>query len=121
MFDKAKYLEQFYKVKANRRKGISPVYNEMRVAKTQIIECLPYTCIQGTMLILATLFLNKLHLNEVVSIAIVLIVKGVADTITNFIYTVIKHRVRKRFCNYLGIEFTEENIAVLESLEYQTI
>ena len=101
--------------------GKTPVHNEMRVAKTCLMETLPFNVLNGFFLVLGTLFINLLELNELVSIAVVLVVNNMMSTMSNWIFTVAKNHLRVRLCRRMGIEPTERNIAVMESLEYLSV
>lgn len=116
-----KYMHEFNRVKENREKGKTPVFNELRSAKTCFIESIPYNTIAGTLIVLGTLLLNKLHANVILNIALVMIIESFCYQIANFTFTLMKHLLRVKLCRRLGIEPTEDNIAVMESLEYQTI
>ena len=65
--------------------------------------------------------LDKLKINELAKIAVVLVIDNMCYAIANFIFTYTKHFLRLRLCKRLGIEPTERNIAVMESLEYQSV
>ena len=41
--------------------------------------------------------------------------------IAQYIFTLMRHRLRIKLCRRLNIEPTESNIAVMESIEYQTV
>lgn len=115
------YKKDFIRVKENINKGKTPVFCEMRACKIQMFESIPYNIINGIFLILGTLLLSKLHINEMLSIAIVLVVNSICGATANFLFCVVKHGFRIKLCNRIGIEPTEENIAVMELLEYQSV
>ena len=116
-----KYKDKFIKVKSSIENGTTPVFNEMSAAKTNLVETMPYNILNGILLIIGTLILEKLNLNPILSVAIVLIVNSLCGCISNYIFVAIKHRLRLKLCDRLGIERTDVNIAVMESLEYQTV
>lgn len=70
---------------------------------------------------MGTLILDKCKINELAKIAVVLVVNNVCYAVANFIFAYAKHWLRLRLCRRLGIESTERNIAVMESLEYQSV
>ena len=62
-----------------------------------------------------------MRMNELAKIAVVLVVNNVCYAVANYIFTVAKHFLRLRLCKRLGIEPSERNIAVMESMEYQSV
>lgn len=119
--DIQKYREEFDRCAANRELGKTPVYNEMRGAKTNLAESLPYNFICGLFLILGTLLISKIGLPDIVNVAIVLIVNSVLGSFANFLFVYVKHQIRLNLCDRIGVPRTEESIAVMESLEYQSV
>lgn len=119
--DLESYKKEFDRVAESIDKGKTPVFSELRCAKTNLVESFPYNILCGCFLVLGTLLLNRIQINETIKIAIVLVINSFCGALSNFIFTAIKHFLRKRFCKRLGVEFTEKNIAVLESLEYQSV
>lgn len=119
--DLARYKREFMTVAENRVKGITPVFNQMRAAKTSLAECIPFNLINAFFLTLASVAVNTLNLSDVLKIAAVLIMNSVCGAIAQYIFTLIRHRLRIKLCRRLNIEPTESNIAVMESIEYQTV
>ena len=117
----ANYKREFDKVRTAIDNGVTPVYNEVNAAKTSLAETVPYNIINGILLILGTLIINKMSSNPVLSIAIVLVINSLCGCISNFIFVIIKHYLRLKLCDRLGIERSDKNIAVMESMEYQTV
>lgn len=115
------YMASFELAKKNRQKGISPVVSETRLAKTNLAESLPYNVLNGLLLVLGTLVLNSVQISEIFKVAIVLVVNNFFGAVSNFIFVNVKHRLRVRLCKRLGIPDSEENIAIMESLEYQSL
>lgn len=115
------YKKDFNRVSENIKAGRTPVFSEIRCAKTNLIESIPYNVLNGIFLIIGTILLQKLHLNSILSVAVVLVINSICGAIANFIFTCIKHWLRLRLCKRIGIEPTEHNIAVMESLEYQSV
>lgn len=115
------YKEQLETVKQNIEAGKTPVFNEMRCAKTNLIESVPYNIINGTFTIIAVFLINHITLNEMLKIAIVLIINNMYGALANYIFTAIKHYLRMRLYTRLQIEADERNIAAMESLEYQSV
>lgn len=115
------YKNDFNRVSENIKAGKTPVFSEMRCAKTNLIESVPYNILNGVFLIVGTILLQKLKLNSILSVAVVLVINSMCGALANFIFTCVKHWLRIRLCKRLGIEANEHNIAVMESLEYQTV
>lgn len=116
-----KYKEELEETKIKMSEGKTPVFCEMRSAKTNLIESVPYNFINGLFLICGTLLLSKLNINQTVAVGVVLVVNSVCSAIANYIFTVVKHKLRIRLCKRLGVEPTEQYIAAMESLEYQSV
>ena len=119
--DLLRYRQDFDRVKANIERGKTPVFCEMRNAKISVIESVPYNVILGCFMILASVMISKLNMNDTIKIAVILVINSVCGALSNYVFTVCKHYLRLRLCKRLGIEPTEENIAVMESLEYQSV
>jgi hypothetical protein len=116
-----KYKAEFERVQKAIEAGKTPVQNELRLANTILFEAFPYQTLSGMFLVIGTVILNKLQMNELAKIAVVLVINNMCYAIANFIFAYAKHYLRLRLCNRLGIEPTERNIAVMESLEYQSV
>ena len=119
--DLDEYRKDFDRVKEAIEKGKTPVQNEMRLAKTILFEAIPYQILSGFFLVLGTLLLNKIGINEILKIAVVLVINNVCYATANYLFTIVKHRLRIALCRRLAIEPTERNIAVMESMEYQSV
>lgn len=119
--DIEKYMLEFNRVKENRGKGKTPVYSEIRSAKSGFIESFPYNLISGALMMCGTLILSKINANALLNIALVMIINSFCKEIGNYIFILIKHWLRIRLCFRLGIEPSEDNIAVMKSLEYQSV
>lgn len=115
------YKDRLETVKQNIENGKTPVFNEMSCAKTNLIESAPYNIINGTFTIIAVFLINHIELNEMLKIAIVLIINNMCGALANYIFTAVKHYLRIRLCKRLQIEADERNIAAMESLEYQSV
>ena len=119
--DLARYKKEFDRVKQNIERGKTPVWCEIRSAKIDLVESAPYNILLGAFMILATMLVDNIQMNDTVKIAAVLVINSCCTAIANFIFVIVKHRLRIKLCDRLGIEATEENIAVMESLEYQSV
>lgn len=119
--DLDRYKAEFERVRKSMDEGKTPVQNELRLANTILFESFPYQTLSGIFLILGTLLLDKCKINELAKIAVVLVVNNMCYAVSNYLFTIAKHRLRLRLCKRLDIEPTERNIAVMESLEYQSV
>ena len=119
--DLDRYKAEFERVRKSIDEGRTPLQNELRLANTILFESFPYQTLSGIFLILGTLLLDKCKINELAKIAVVLVVNNMCYAVSNYLFTVAKHRLRLRLCKKLGIAPTERNIAVMESLEYQSV
>ena len=119
--DLDEYKDKFITTKEAIEKGVTPVYNEVGNAKINLIETIPYNIINGILLILGTLFLDKMNINPLLGVAVVLVVNSLCGCISNYIFVILKHQLRIKLCKKLDIEPTDKNIAVMESMEYQTV
>ena len=115
------YKANFDRVKQSIRDGKTPVYSEIRSAKTNLFESIPYNTVQGVFTVLASLLIAQIDVSDLLKIAVVLVVNNVCGAVSNFIFVHIKHFLRIKLCDRIGIPPTEENIAVMESLEYQSV
>lgn len=119
--DLDRYKAEFERVRKAMDEGKTPVQNELRLANTILFESFPYQTLSGIFLILGTLLLDKCKINELAKVAVVLVVNNMCYAVSNYLFTIAKHRLRLRRCKKLGIDPTERNIAVMESLEYQSV
>ncbi|WP_307771100.1 hypothetical protein [uncultured Treponema sp.] len=115
------YKKDFERVKNSINKGKTPVFSELRSARTNLIESIPYNILQGCLLIAGTYLLQNLKLNETAKIGIVLVLNNFLGCLSNFIFVRIKHLLRLKLCERLNLPKTEETFAVMESLEYQSV
>jgi len=119
--DLQKYKKDFERVLKAIEQGKTPVQNELRSANTILFESFPYQTLFGIFLVVGTAVLDKLKLNELAKIAVVLVINNMCYALANFIFAYAKHFLRLRLCKRLGIEPTERNIAVMQSMEYQSV
>lgn len=115
------FVKEFEKTKTSIDKGKTPVYSELRCARTNLLEVVPHYAIQGVFLIVGTLALSKVDMNDTLKIAVVLLVNGICSTVASSMFVFIKHFLRVRMLKKLGLAVSEKNISVLESLEYQSV
>ena len=119
--DLQKYKREFDRVLKAIEEGKTPVQNELRLANTMLFESFPYQTLSGIFLVIGTIVLNKIKINELAKIAFVLVINNMCYSLANFIFAYAKHFLRLQLCKRLGIEPTERNIAVMESMEYQSV
>lgn len=115
------YKDLLETVKQNIENGKTPVFNEMSSARTTLFESVPYNIIKGIFTIGAVFLIDHIALNEMLKIAIVLIINNMCGALSTYVFTVLKHYLRIRLCKRLQIEVDERNIAAMESLEYQSV
>lgn len=118
---KKDFLTEFDRVKQAIEDGKTPVYSEMRSVKTNLCELLPSLLIQSVLLIISTLIIGSLHMSELTSLVVLLVVNTTTQTLSFSILSMLKHLVRVRVLRKYELEITERNIAVLESMEYQSV
>lgn len=119
--DLKKYRKELDRVLSSMDAGKTPVFNELRSAKTQMYETFPRDSLSGVFLIASAVLVSAIKLPESIMIAVVLVVNSLCGCVANYLFTLIKHWLRIRLCKRLGIEPSEKNIAAMESLEYQSV
>ena len=115
------FKKEFDRVRKNIDEGKTPVFNEMRSMKTNFIESIPFNVISGFFIVLGSILIDKVRMNELIKVAFVMAVNSFCQQLANVIFTIVKHKLRIRLCERLEIEPSERNIAVMESLEYQSV
>jgi hypothetical protein len=115
------FLTEFNRIKQAIESGVTPVSNELRMAKTTLLELLPSLLIQSVFLIISTLIISHLQMSELVSMVVLLVSNSTTSTLSWVMLIILKHRLRVRILKKHGLEITEKNIAVLESMEYQSV
>ena len=120
--DKQKqFIAEFNRVKTAIEDGKTPVYSEMRSVKTCLLELVPSLLIQSVLLVISTLIVSSLNLSEMQSIVVLLVANTTTQTLSFSILSILKHFLRVSILKKHRIEVTERNIAVLESMEYQSV
>lgn len=61
--DLAKYKAEFDRVYESIENGKTPVQNEMRIAKTVLVEAFPYQTLSGVLLVVGTFILDKMNIS----------------------------------------------------------
>lgn len=115
------YKQELLRVRKSMDDGKTPVFSEMRCAKTNLVENIPYFTVSGIFLIFGTWILSFFKIPTIFDVAIVLIVNNFCSTLGNFLFTVFKHKLRIKLCRRLELEPTEDIIAAMESLECQSV
>lgn len=118
---KKDFLAEFNRIKQAIEDGKTPVYSEMRSVKTNLCELLPSLIIQSVLLVISTLIISRLEISELSSLVVLLVANSTTQTLSFAILSLLKHTVRVRVLKKYGLEITERNIAVLESMEYQSV
>ena len=121
MRKKTDFLTEFNRIKQAIESGVTPVSNELRMAKTTLCELIPSLIIQSVLLVISTVIVSRLQLSELVSVVVLLVSNSTTSTLSFVILVMLKHLVRVRVLKKNGLEVNEKNIAVLESMEYQSV
>ena len=121
MKEKTDFLAEFNRIKRAIESGVTPVSNEMRMAKTTLYELIPSIIIQSFLLVISTVIISSFHFSELVSMVVLLVSNSTTSTLSFVILVTIKHLIRVRVLKKNGLEVNEKNIAVLESMEYQSV
>jgi hypothetical protein len=118
---KKDFLTEFNRVKQSIESGKTPVYSELRSVKTNLLELLPSLLIQSVLLVISTVIISNLNVGELTSMVVLLVANTTTQTLSFSIMSLLKHLIRVRMLRRYGIEVCERNIAVLESMEYQSV
>lgn len=118
---KKDFSKEFERVKQSIENGTTPVFSELRNAKTTLFELLPYLIIQSILLVISTLIIQKINVGELFSIVILLVVNTTSQTLSSIILVMLKHFLRVRKLKKYNLQVSEKNIAVLECMEYQSV
>jgi hypothetical protein len=121
MKKKTDFITEFNRVKQAIESGKTPVYSELRSVKTNLLELLPSLIIQSILLVISTLIISNLQMTELTQIVILLVANTTTQTLSFTILSLLKHKLRVRKLKKNHLEITERNIAVLESMEYQSV
>lgn len=116
-----RFQEEFFRVQKAISSGSTPVYNEVRSAKTNAGEALFEIPIRTAFLIGSGVLLARLQILEPVMVAVVFVVNHVYAILYDLVRVVLKNRLRLRLLRMLKVEPTERNLAVFESMEYQSV
>lgn len=118
---KYNFKEEFNRVKDSIEQGKTPVYSELRSVKTTLLELIPTLIIQSILLVISTIIISRIQVNELTQMVILLVTNTTTQTLSFAILVLIKHKIRVRILKKYGLEVNERNIAVLESMEYQSV
>ena len=119
--DKQKFIAEFERVKNAIEEGKTPVYSEMRSVRTCLLELFPSLLIQSILLVISTLIISRLQISEITMVVVLLVANTTTQTLSFAILSILKHGLRVRRLKKHNLEVTERNIAVLESMEYQSV
>lgn len=115
------FLKEFNRIRQAMADGKTPVYSEMRSQRTALLELLPFATINGIFVIGATCLISLIKIPDIIKVAVVLLINNISSTLAYSLFVFIKNWFRKQLLRKLGIEPTENAIAVLESMEYQSV
>lgn len=115
------FITEFNRVKHSIERGTTPVYSELRGAKTNLKELVPYLIIHSALLVISTLIVQQIQVGEIFSLVILLVANTTTQTLASIILVMLKHCLRVRKLKKYNLEVNEQNIAVLESMEYQSV
>ncbi len=110
MNKKIDFIAEFNRVKESIENGTTPVFSELRNAKTTLFELVPYLTIQSLLLVLSTLIIQKLNTDNLFSMVILLVVNTTSQTLSSIILVALKHLVRVRKLKRYGLQVNERNI-----------
>ena len=119
--DKTNFIEEFNRIKIAIEEGKTPVSSELRIVKTNLLELLPSLLIQSILLVISTIIISSLNLSDITQMVVLLVVNTTTQTLSFTILVMLKHRLRVHILKKHGLEVSERNIAVLESMEYQSV
>lgn len=119
--DKQKFVDEFERVKNSIESGKTPVYSELRSVKTNLLELVPSLIIQSVFLVISTLIISSLKVDELTAMVVLLVANTTTQTLSFSVLSLLKHCLRVRILKKHNLEVTERNIAVLESMEYQSV
>ena len=118
---KKDFLAEFNRIKKSIESGVTPVSNELRMAKTTLLELIPSLIIQSIFLVISTSIISKFQMSELTSIVVLLVSNSTTSTLSFVVLVMLKHCLRAMRLKKHGLEVNERNIAVLESMEYQSV
>lgn len=116
-----KFLTEFNRIRQAMDEGKTPVYSELRSVKTNLLELVPSLIIQSIFLVISTVIVSLIQVDELVRMVILLVSNTTTQTLSFCVLVIIKHCIRVRILKKHNIEVNERNIAVLESMEYQSV
>ena len=115
------FLTEFERIKVSIEKGTTPVFSELRNAKTTLKELVPYLAIQSVLLVLSTVIISKINADTLTSMVVILVANTISQTLANVLLVLVKHFFRVKKLKRYGLEVSEKNLSVLECMEYQTV
>lgn len=115
------FQEEFFRVQTALASGSTPVFNEVRSARTNAGEAFFEIPFRAAFLIGFGMLSAKLSVPEHVMVAIVFVVNHFYAIIYDLVRVEIKNILRLRLLKMLKVAPTERNLAVFESMEYQSV
>ena len=80
--DKSKFIEEFDRVKTAIEDGQTPVYSELRSVKTNLLELIPSLIIQSILLVISTILISKLQVDELTAMVVLLVANTTTQTLS---------------------------------------
>lgn len=77
--------------------------------------------VRTAFLVCSGVLLARLQVSEPVMVAVVFVVNHVYAILYDLVRVMLKNRLRLRLLRMLEVEPTERNLAVFESMEYQSV
>lgn len=116
-----RFRAEFFRIQKAISSGSTPVFNEVRSAKTNGGEALFEVPVRTAFLVCSGVLLARLQVSEPVMVAVVFVVNHVYAILYDLVRVMLKNRLRLRLLRMLEVEPTERNLAVFESMEYQSV
>lgn len=121
MIKNDKFLTEFMRIREAMDAGKTPVSSELRIVRTNLLELVPSLIIQSILLVISTIIVSLFNMNSTTELVVLLVVNTTTQTLSFSILVLIKHYIRVSILKKHGLEVNERNIAVLESMEYQSV
>ena len=118
---KKDFMFEFNRIRNAMDEGKTPVYSELRSARTTLLELVPSLIIQSALLVLSTFLISLISVDEMTRLVILLVVNTTTQTLSFVILVMLKHIIRIIKLKKHNLEVNERNIAVLECMEYQSV
>ena len=84
--DLAEYKKEFDRVRKSIDECKTPVFNEIRSMKTNFIESIPFNMISGFFIVMGSILIDKVKMNELIKIAFVMVVNSFCYQLASVIF-----------------------------------